>query len=462
MTRIPLGAPCAAWGVVLALVVAGGMACSSPRPPSTCDGCNVVLVVADTLRADRLASYGYARVTSPSLDAFAAANIRFAYARSAAACTFPSVNSLLTSRPPFRFRDSATRPGIPDNLDALPTLLQNHGYVTAAVSASPIVRRSPGRYNPVGGFGRGFDRFDEGCTWRGAHCVNRRVRQWIPTLEPPFFLYLHYMDPHDPYRPPAAISGHFSNAYAGTNPRVAKGDPNPFSAHVREGGDPEALPGSDVAHLSDLYDESILAFDHGFAALLAMLDRAGRTDDTIVVVVSDHGESFLEHGRMKHCNHVYDTETHVPMVLRLPAVTSSRVVEPAVANVDLVPTLFDYLGLDASGLGFTGVSLRPWIEQPERAPDRLVYSAMGRQRSATDGRFKLVLELGATRRYQLFDLQEDPGETHDVGSAHPRILRTSKIELDRWIAQAEPGNDAERTRREREVEDELRALGYLQ
>ena len=449
-------------GVLLAMVTLGWTGCApAPEPPVVCDGCNVVLVIADTLRADHLASYGYARTTSPALDGFAADNLRFANARSPSACTFPSMNALLTSQPTFRFLNAETRPGIPDDIDALPTLLGEHGYATAAVSASPIVRRSPGNFNPVGGFGRGFDRFDEGCVWKGADCVNRRAKALLPTMSPPFFLYLHYMDPHDPYRPPAAFRGRFSARYDGLNDHVGAGDPNPFSAHVRGGGAPAALPSSDIDHLRDLYDESILAFDHGLAELLNLIEVAGRREDTIVVVASDHGESFLEHGRMKHCNHVHDSEIHVPLVMRIPPVIEPIVVETAASNIDIVPTLLDYLGIDQTGIALAGTSLRPWVERTSRSQSRLVYSIMGRQISATDGRFKLVLEL-APRRYTLFDLRADPGETRDVSEDHPRVLRTFKIALERWLARSEPGSDDERLERGEEAEELLRSLGYLE
>ncbi len=444
------------------MIAVGLGACARiPEPPAMCAGCNLVLVIADTLRADHIASYGYSKTTSPALDGLAVENLRFANARSSSACTFPSMNALLTSQPTFRFRNAETRPGIPDDIDALPTLLRARGFSTTAVSASPIVRRSPGKFNPVGGFGRGFDQFDEGCVWKGADCVNRRVDALLPTLKPPFFLYVHYMDPHDPYRPPAVFRGRFSATYVGPNEHVGKGDPNPFSAHVRGGGEPAELPASDVDHLRDLYDESILAFDHGLAGLLGLLEVAGRRDDTIVVVASDHGESFLDHGRMKHCNHVYDSEVHVPLVMRIPPVDQSKVIEAAVANIDIVPTVLDYLGFDRTGLALAGTSLRPWIEPPAPPQNRLVYSVMGRQISATDGRFKLVMEL-APRRYAFFDLQTDPAETHDVGADHPRIRRTFNIALERWLARSEPGTDEERVNRGEEAEELLRSLGYLQ
>lgn len=117
---------------------------------------NVLLVVVDTLRADRLSLYGYPRPTSPNLDAFAREGVTFLNARSPAGCTFPSVNALLTSRDPALFLGKPSGMGIPETVRSLPEILRDHGYSTAAVSASLIVRNNPSKMNPVGGFGEGL------------------------------------------------------------------------------------------------------------------------------------------------------------------------------------------------------------------------------------------------------------------------------------------------------------------
>ncbi|MGH9361061.1 MAG: sulfatase-like hydrolase/transferase, partial [Thermoanaerobaculia bacterium] len=188
-----LVAALAATALVLAACAGGG----EPRP------LNVVLVLVDTLRADHLGVYGYRRPTSPALDAFAREAVVFTDARSQAGCTFPSVNSLLTSQLPERFLGQPEgRIGIPDGIPTLPEILRARGWATAAVSASAVVRRRPIRHNPHGGFGRGFDLFLEECAWKSAACVNERALAALDTLPRPFFLYLHYLEPHAPYRPP--------------------------------------------------------------------------------------------------------------------------------------------------------------------------------------------------------------------------------------------------------------------
>jgi arylsulfatase len=421
---------------------------------------NVVVVLADTLRADHLASYGYERQTSPFFDQLAGSWIQLVNARSQASCTFPSVNSLLTSRNVFRFYDEATRPGIPADIPALPEILGEHGYFTAAVSASPIVRATPSKHNLRGGFGRGFDIFDESCLWYQSTCVSTRAAKTLPRLREPFFLYLHYMDPHDPYTAMKEHRGSFAGSYQGEHPFIGAGDPNPIDALVRQGTAAETLSAADMGHLFDLYDEEITSFDFGLEKLIETLEANRLMERTIVVVVSDHGESFLEHGTIKHCFTVYDTETRVPFLLYLPRLEMPIRRTTWVENLDVVPTLLDYLGIDAEPYGLEGTSLRDVLESGE-TDKRRAFSSMASQRSVNDQRYKLIFDI-ARDRYKLFDLVEDPGETRDIAAENERVLKRLQHELHAWTGRVEKGeDDDERLRKAQEIEDELRDLGYL-
>src|SRR3712207_5524666 len=145
-------------------------------------------------------------------------------------------------------------------------------------------------------------------------------------------------------------------------------------------------------HLKDLYDEEIAFFDGQFADLLKAVRDAGRMEDTIVAFVSDHGEDFLEHGHIKHCRTLFDSSIKTPFFLRLPGV-GPRVLDQPVQNLDVVPTLLDYLGIDAQGLTFEGESLRPLIEGTGEL-DPHQYGMQATLRSAADGRHKLIHDLG--------------------------------------------------------------------
>lgn len=457
--------------LILLIALLGTVACSrdraaAPRPP------NVILIVVDTLRADHLGVYGYARNTSPHVDAFARRSIFFRNARSQAACTFPSVNSILTSRYPFAFLDQPDQAlGIPDAIPSIAEILQPRGYRTVAISTSAIVRKRPSHRNPTGGFGRGFDEFHEDCLWKPARCVNEQAFEELDRArrgEDPLFLYLHYIDPHDPYAPPATHPRRFAKGRPAKD-FIRKGGPNPIADWLYRGAPDPGVTPEDLQHLRDLYDDEIAYFDTQFLELLRALESGGWLDDSIVVFAADHGEEFLEHGHVKHCRTVFDTLVKTPLFVHIPGV-AARTIEAPVQNLDIVPTLLDYAGVPAGDARLEGRSLRILIDKgidmgidKEQAPpgDPHQYSLAGPYRGVADGRFKLIEHLG-TGDFQLFDLRRDPGETNDVRAAERRSFHRLRGTLAAWIERTEGGQTGESLRKSREAEEKLRALGYLQ
>ncbi len=441
------------------LLAAAFLSCrrEAPRPR------NVIFILVDTLRADRLGTYGYERATSPNVDAFAREAVKLENARSQSACTFPSANSMLTSRWPGAFLGQPNQAlGIPDDIPSLAEILRLSGFHTVAISASSVVRNTPSRFNPSAGFGRGFEVFHEDCVWKSAGCVNRQAREHLKPAAQPLFLYLHYLDPHGPYQPPRTWRRKFARG-AVEKRWVRIGDPNPIGDWLyKSKGNPGFTP-ADLRFLSDLYDEEIAFFDARFADLLAALRATGFLDDSIVVFSSDHGEEFLEHGHIKHCRTLFDASVKVPLLLRIPGVEAKTVSRP-VQNLDLVPTILDYLGIE-TGYTFEGRSLRPLIEGSEGdadAADDFQYGIQGALRSASDGRFKLIQDLAAGT-FTLFDLAADPGETEDVLRRERRAYFRLRDALTGWIARAEgQGTADESLRKAREAEEKLRALGYIE
>ncbi len=448
--------------VLLALAAAAGAAAACAPGGGPAPGApNLVLVVADTLRADRLGAYGYGRGTSPSFDRLAAEAALFEQARAQAPCTFPSVNSLLTSRPAWAFSGRpAGRLGIPDALPSLAVHLRRAGYRTAAVSASPVVRAQPGAINREGGFGRGFDLFLDGCTWRDGRCVGRRAETLLGLLPEPFFLYLHYLDPHDPYAPPPLPGRRRFAGPPPPDPAAAAGDPRPAAARLYATGDAALTPAA-LAHLEDLYDEEVAWLDARLADLLAALDRRALLDRTLLVVTADHGESFLDHGHLRHCRSLYDDELRVPLLVRPPGGTPARRIPDPVALLDVAPTILDYAGLHPPALA--GRTLRPWLESTGR-PTLPVTSSAGTARALVVGRWKLIHDLD-TGQSLLYDLRADPGETRDLAPTHPEIRTRLLTLLDRHLREVEGEGLTATTPRldqSRELHDQLRALGYLQ
>lgn len=432
----------------------------TPEPPV-----NAIVVVVDTLRADHLSAYGYPRATSPEFDRLAAESALFERAYSQAACTFPSVNSLLTSRAaPLFWGQPGRRMGIPAGVPTLAEVFAARGFSTVAVSASPVVRKSPTRFNPEGGFDRGFDVFDERCLWQDARCVASRALELLGAVDGPFFAYLHFMDPHGPYRPPPEHRQRFAAPYAGKD-FIAAGDPNPIARGLLPGSTPVVLDAADRDHLLALYDEEISWWDERFGELVRALDERGLLERTILVVAADHGEAFLEHGQVKHCHTVFDEEIRTPLLVRLPGPASGRalrIAEP-VENLDIAPTLLAALGL-APESAFAGRNLLPLLgaesEAPPAVPGRPATSAQGSLRAAVDGRFKLILDLESGAA-SLYDLSADAAERSDVARERPEDFRRLRRLLADHLAATE-GAPERSIAAGREAAERLRSLGYLQ
>ena len=428
---------------------------------------NVLLVVVDTLRADRMGLYGYSRPTTPNLEAFAQEAVVFTNARSQAACTFPSVNSLLTSRIPASFLRPGASLGIPETVRSLPEMLKEQGYATAAVSASPIVRNTPSKVNRVGGFGRGFDVFDESCYREDARCINEKALSLLqPTQDSrPWFLYLHYMEPHAPYRPPADHPRRIAPPPVqardqGVSSWARRGEAWPVTRRLYNGNLKYQITPQNTGHLSDLYDEEIAYFDEQFRKLIDELRERRLLEKTLIVLAADHGEELYEHGHWGHCRSIaFETVLKTPLVMRIPGGQGLR--RDALAeNLDIVPTLFDYLGLSAEERGFEGASLRPVIENNGKVR-RASFGMQGVSRTVTDGNSKLVYDL-ASGNTKIFDLGKDPGEKTDLSARRPEETQRLRAALLRWIESREgPVASGESRRRADELEKRLRALGYL-
>ena len=423
---------------------------------------NVIIVVVDTLRADHMSLYGYQRPTTPFIDTLANEAIVFDRARSQAACTFPSVNSLLSSRYAFDFYiQGENQMGIPAEYPTIAEILRSGGYHTIAVSASPIVRATPSKENPNGGFGADFDVFDESCLWREAAMVNSRALELLGEVREPFFLYLHYMDPHGQYAPPAAHRKQFAQPYDGHD-FIAAGDIGPIGEMLYNDGPELEISDRDVQHLVDLYDDEILYFDGQFEQLVTSLRVAGLLDRSVLILTSDHGEEFLEHGHVGHCRGVWNTLTHVPLLMRIPDLHGGRRTDVPVQLVDVMPTLLDELSIDVAAIPFDGTSLRSYLRGGDPAMAReYAFSDQSKYRAADDGRWHFILD-GVDSTVTLFDLRSDPLEQHDLFTHnHPEGERLGAAlngclkDTGQWV------RFDEALAASKAKEEELRALGYL-
>lgn len=425
---------------------------------------NVLMVLVDTLRADRLSLYGYERKTSPTLDRFAQERgVVFRSAWANAGCTYPSVASLLTSRWPQLILANPQQRGlgIPGDLPTLAERLVAQGYSAEAVSSSTVVRATPSKRNYFGGYGRGFAGFDESCEERSAACVNRVATRTLERLAEPFFLYLHYLDPHCPYRPPQEARRYFDSPETDQARGWAKrGAIAPLVRKLYERKHSVEFDERDIRALSDLYDEEVRYFDDQFAELIAALERRKLLDRTLVVFLSDHGEELYDHGHISHCrNLAYENILGTPLVLAVPGLAPGER-WATVSNLDVVPTLLDLLGIPVGPGSVDGTSLRPLLEKGDRASEpRLTFAAQGSSRAVRDERQMLRLDLRDSST-ELTALPTRGGKKVDSVEESTAVRRLRSALVD-WIRAREKGGSQESVRQADELERELTAVGYL-
>jgi len=440
------------------LIAVGGLtalACSSePRP-------NVLLVSIDTLRADRTSVGRYERDTTPTLRSLANAGVKVRTAYAPSATTAPSHASLFTGL--YSRAHGVVKNGVVLR-DLQPTLaeqLRAAGYQTAGFASSFVLHEKFG-------FGRGFedyvDDFDAKTStmdpehWEGsdvAGAFDRRASdttelaiRWLAQRddERPFFLFVHYFDPHSPYSSPA-----------------------PFFARFVSGGD-----GTELDTHSRAYDGEIAYTDHQLGVLLAELDALALSDNTLVAVTADHGEAFLEHGILRHGPHLYDEAVRIPLVFRWPAgLPAGLEVSGLVSLVDVAPTLLDLLGLGVTSIEGHGSSIAQALRGKERIPrqrpvflERRQYNeasvqgllVRGSKAAIRAGRWKYI-EAPSEGSRELYDLKADPGETESLLYKAPEKATELRELLEAWLAL--PVNTAADEEVSSEDREALRALGYV-
>lgn len=423
------------------------------------DNFHVLFIVVDALRADHLGCYGYNRDTSPNIDLFAKDSIAFQNVRSQASCTFPSVNSMLTSIYPFRFLGQEHhRMGVPKSFPYLPAILKRHNYKTMAISASPIVRKNPGDINKHGGYDRGFEKFEE-LAWKDASVLHKKVFPFIEMTYKPFFLYIHYMDVHCPYDPPRGYSK-YATDYLSEKNFIHQRTLNDIENMIYSSGPHVDVTDADIGYMIDLYDDEIAYFDNQFQNLLDLLKRERKLPYTLVVISADHGEEFLEHNSVKHCHTLYDTEIKVPLIMKIPNLTSKGPRYALVQNLDIVPTILDYLGLEDYSYDFEGSSLKPVIESDQRIND-YVFSTQNSLREVNDDSHKLIYDI-ETQESLLFDICNDIHENNNIFERQTTIGQELKQKVMDWSASIEGQDLEERITKGKNIQDQLHSLGYLQ
>lgn len=426
---------------LLALLPVPAGCCRRGAPAAAPGSPNIILLLVDALRPDHLGSYGYHRDTSPFLDGLAARSVVFDTAITPSTWTKTVVPALWSSLYPEAHGVRGMFDVLSDDILLLPEILHERGYRTGCVTGNPWMEEKFG-------FKQGFDDFlcidftnrtmrADAVNKRALACLERLTKPRLPLLHRrgPFFLYVHYMDVHLPYEPPAEF---------------------------------DVFGKTDM----DKYDGTIRFIDHELGNLFRRLEGGGYLSNTWVVILADHGEEFGEHGGTEHGCGLYDEVLKVPLFFHHPGLTSAGGrIGRQVRLIDVTPTLLDLAGLPIPAR-MDGVSLKANVLEPGAAAgeDLEAFSQVGLNDRIPDQDYlsirtpgmKYILER-KTGREQLFDLKADPAERRNIAAKRAKIiekLREKALQFTAAESAKKPGaveqKDLDESRKE-----QLRSLGYL-
>jgi arylsulfatase A-like enzyme/Flp pilus assembly protein TadD len=422
--------------VVFALAVSWAAWAEGRDPPPAFPSPSVLLITIDTLRADHVGCYGYARVETRAMDGLAAAGVRFENAYAQAPITLPSHAVILTGTyPMFNGIRDFTSPGLALNIPTLAEILRRRGYRTAAFVSSYAL-------NSMWGLNRGFEVYDDDLGLepgrsndiflverRGDRTVDRLLAWLSQQGSAPFFVWLHLYDPHSPYRPP--------------EPYLSR-----YASHP--------------------YDGEIAFDDAQVGRVFTRLKEMQRFNAMAVLLLSDHGESLGEHGEDEHGFFMYNATLRVPLIVKLPGnPLGPKTIARPVGTVDVAPTIAQMCGIpDSETRSFQGRSLLPALSRSPSADDPSVYAETYYPRDSF-GWHELRGLLNAQFAYidaprpELYDLQRDPGEVHNLATTNASLVASLREKLEeverRYAGQAQ----STPARADPETVERLRSLGYV-
>lgn len=446
----------------LALLLAGAPGCSAP------EGQSVLLVSLDTVRRDHLSVYGYERPTSPGLERLAERAVVFEEAVTSSTQTSPAHGSFLTGLDPHVHGSEMNGTPIAGEATTAAELFAERGFTTAAFVSGYPMRAADS------GLDRGFDVYDDafqGPRRRGQETVGRAVA-WLAERDPdePWFLFLHLYDAHGPYLPPPDYPVRFPPEEP---PRPVERLPAYQLLHDREG-----RPLLDMNGYVARYDTMIRYQDDLVAWLLERLDP----ERTAVVVVSDHGETLDERYRiLDHGGQVFEEQVRIPLLVAASGIEGGRRLPGLVRGVDLMPTLLELGGVavpEELSPAPAGRSLLPRLRgEPGASPARRAFSTaypfdqrhddrgyeLSKDQpilSLRTGRWKLISYPGADGPYlELYDLQADPGEEHDLAEDDPERVERMLPAIEDWYRPRQdfPGPEG----LDPDAREALESLGYV-
>ncbi|QQR89144.1 MAG: sulfatase [Myxococcales bacterium] len=428
---------------------------------------NVVLLIIDTLRADKLKPYNKnSRVQTPVLDTVSDQGAVFTQAHSPENWTKPSVASILTSLYPESHRTKQMESKLSESALLISEIYRKAGYRTGSFIAN-------GHVSDRFGFKQGWDYYTNYIREKkisDAEHVFTEASKWIEkNKDNQFFAFIQTIDPHVPYDPP----GEFLQLYDKQDYSGPISPRNTSQNQVDASRGKIELSSRDKARLAALYDAEISYHDHHLGEFIEKLKAWGVYDDTVFVITADHGEEFGDHGKYGHGHSVYEELLHVPLSFRFPGVVPKKIAVPhTVSTLDIGPTLLELSGIKEPPT-MEGHSLWPYMNQLEPARPSVAFSDfLDNRRVITAGRWKLI-QRGGRGDASLFDLKTDPAEQHELSSKQRpiawRYCRTllgqflGARDRQAWIS-AKQGGSKELKQESTQIDDETRkqlcALGY--
>jgi arylsulfatase A-like enzyme len=471
---------------IAAVFIAG---CQGQPTPDTGTRRNVLLITIDTLRADHLGSYGYHLETSPTMDRLAAKGVRFADATVQWPKTWPSMASMLTATYPVTNGIQAfPRRPLPAVNVTMAEVLRSSGYQTGAVVSNVNLGKEFA-------FDQGFDHFVESwvdevvrltgqATFENAPGKVKRytnativtdqgidlLDRFAANADKPYFLWLHYMDPHGPYLPPAVYDGLFKGAHRRQAVALKR-----VPSYQRQKDPSTGAVSNDLGFYKAQYDREIRYFDDELDRFLVALAKRGLRDNTLIVLTADHGESldehryFLAHGKLP-----YQPTASVPFMMVLEGrIPAGKVISYPVGMIDMLPTVLELLELPLPPQ-LQGESLMPLVAgQPGGSPYVFLESGYANPPAVAvrSGDWKLVhyrAEKEARSHggaIELFDLADDPGEKKNLAAANPKVVEYLRGAIDDWLRTTpglgQEGGTIEIQDLDEQTKEMMRALGYL-
>jgi arylsulfatase A-like enzyme len=428
---------------------------------------NVVLIVLDTVRADKLGCYGNQQGLTPEIDKFAKSAVRFDQFFSHAPWTLPSVASLFTSQYPSQ-HGAGGRLGaftnLPDEAVTLAEVFRSTGAITGAITNILFLTETFGMT-------QGFDNVDSTTTinnisGRHARQTTTAAIDWLDQNQGKrFFLFVHYFDPHLIYDPPEPFRNRFADAREKKNKDFVFGTSDDVVA-LHNGK--IQLSCDIVGRLEKLHNGEIAYTDSETGRLLDSISARGLDENTIVIITADHGEEFCDHGGFEHGHTLYNELLHVPLIIRIPESQDKIAgisINTTVRQIDIAPTICELAGIEPDS-AFSGKSLAELI-QGKKEPDRPVWcegiswgpSGISWQK---DG-FKLI-QLPSQMEWQLFNLKTDAHEQDNIADKIPRQCDEMKRDLQavhQAISSPIKGSAGRKPKLNQKQIELLRSLGYV-